>query len=50
MGKFFDLRISRRAKERLLFTFVGDQVREVLDQGGGKRSRLRGRVEGGDIV
>ena len=55
VGKFYgeifcDLCISRRAKERLLFTFVGDQVREVLDQGGGKRSRLKGRAEGGDIV
>ena len=51
MENFFcDLRISRRVKERLLFTFVGDQVREVRDQGGGKRSRLKGRAEGGDIV
>ena len=55
VGKFYgeifcDLCISRRAKERSLFTFVGDQVREVLDQGGGKRSRLREREGGGDIV
>ena len=55
VGKFYgeifcDLCISRRAKERSLFTFVGDQVREVLDQGGGKRSRLRGRAEGDSVV